>query len=64
GGAALNLQITNPQNGLGEFKSDLGANPIWRNDGARTRTQMWLGYQAGLRILLYKKPSEDNAEKG
>ncbi len=61
-GAALNLHITNPQNGLGDFKSELGANPIWRNDGDRTRTQMWLGYQGGLRILLYKKADPSTEE--
>lgn len=62
GGAALNLQVTNPQNGLGEFKSELGARPLWRNDGDRTRTQLWMGYQAGLRILLYKKDSGKDEE--
>jgi hypothetical protein len=59
GGAALNLHITNPQNGLGEFQSDLGPNPLWRYDGYRTRTQIFPGYQGGIRIHLWNQGKEN-----
>ncbi len=52
GGVAHNLHVTQPHNSIGEFKSELGQNALWRQDGNNTRVQGWIGYQGGLRIQL------------
>lgn len=53
-GGSLNTQVTAPRYGNGEFASAIGSNPLWRHDGAAVRTQVWAGYQGGLRVMLYR----------
>lgn len=54
-GGSMNLQVTQPKYGNGEFASAIGARPLWRHDGANVRTQFWAGYQGGLRVMLYQQ---------
>ncbi|MFN8397684.1 MAG: hypothetical protein U0176_23900 [Bacteroidia bacterium] len=64
-GGSLNLQATQPKYGNGEFASAIGPHPLWRHDGANVRTQIWAGYQGGLRVMLYQdaRPKKNKDEQ-
>ena len=51
-GASANLHIANAMDNNGEFETVLGNRPFWRHEGGSTLVQGWMGYNAGINILL------------